>query len=272
MYKLLLVTDQPDIQETFLHDINWSSYNCHAPRVLSAVDEAIQYINISPLDAVGYHLGKQGAIQLGRYLASERPSLPVFAVSRKRGNQEKLIAELTRLLDRMHIDDADEPYDEETMLATIRDDYTHRLLCGNIHDADLLKRGLKLIRMDVNTERRCVMYELHVPMGESYISHHSKDALERLERALRNSFIGRTVGRAYYGVAVLSATHIRVVAAPLTDEDSDNIERFAEEADQHMLESINRVKDYLDLEIVISQSGLLDNLTCLVNPKAQGEA
>lgn len=266
MYKLLLVTDQPDIQDFFLHDINWSSYNCHAPRVFSAVDEAIAYINVSPLDAVGYYLGKRGAIELGRYLASERPSLPVFAVSRKRAIQEKLIEELVRLLDRMHVDDADEPYDEKTMLATIRDDYTHRLLSGEIHDADLLKRGLALIRMNVNTERRCVLYELNMPMGESYMAIHSNDAKERLERALRNSFIGREVGRAYYGVAVLSPSHIRVVAAPTTDADSEDIEKFAEETDRHILDSINRVKDYLDLEIVITECGVLDNLICFVNP------
>ncbi len=267
MYKLLLVTDQADIQDFFLHDINWSSYSCHEPRVFASADEAIAYINATPLDAVGYYLGKREAIKLGRYLSVERPSLPVFAVSRKRAIQEKLIEELIRLLNRMHIDDADEPYDEETMLATIRDDYTHRLLNGDIHDVDLLRRGLALIRMNVNTERKCVLYELNMPMGESYMSMHSNDAKERLERALRNSFIGREVGRAYYGVAVLSPSHIRVVAAPTTDEDSDNIEKFAEEADLHILDSINRVKDYLDLEIVIAESGLLDNLTCFINPQ-----
>ena len=172
-----------------------------------------------------------------------------------------------RLLNRMHVDDADEPYDEKTVLATVRDDYTHRLLSGDIHDVELLKRGLKLIRMNVSIDRKCVLYELNMPSGESYLSMHANDAKERLERALRNSFIGREVDNAYYGIAILSPTHIRVVAAPLSDEDSDNIEQFAEGTDRHMLESINRVKEYLDLELNIEASGLLDNLTCFINPQ-----
>ncbi|MBE5787093.1 MAG: hypothetical protein E7324_06085 [Clostridiales bacterium] len=263
MYKLLLVTDQKEIQALFQNDIDWRAHNCHTPLITASAQEAIEWLNSKAIDAVGYHLPKKEAIPLSRFLRYGRPSLPIFQVTENADMQHMILKETRILLDRLHADFSDDNYDADAMLTLQRDDLIHRLLAGEMQDWSQLKRDLRLVRARVNPEGACVLYEIDMPQGEVYLSEH-KHAQERLERALRNNFFGRYVDGIYYAVAVLSPRHIRLVCIPMLSEEEEDPQSFGERADEHVRDGIQQIKEYLDLDMTITESAWLDGLSPLL--------
>lgn len=265
MYKLLLVTDRKDIQALFENEIDWPRFNCRPPLITASAQEAIEWLNSKAIDAVGYHLPKYDAIPLSRFLRYGRPSLPIFQVTEEAETQKTILKETCILLDRLHSDFADDYYDEDAMLTMQRDELMHQLLAGKMHDWDYLLRGLQLIRTRLNPQAPSLLYEIDMPQGEVYLSEHHH-AQQRLESALRNNFFGRYVDGIYYAVAVLSPRHIRLVCIPMHSEETEDIHSFEERADEHVNESIFRIKEYLDLDMHVMESSWLEGLEGLLTP------
>ena len=270
MYKLLLVTDREDIRALFRDQIDWAEMNCRPPYTAQAAQEGIELLNSKAIDAVGYHLAQQDALPLVKFLRYGRPSLPIFEVCAQREKQMTILMEMTAVLDRLHADFADEYYDEDAMLTLQRDELVHSLLAGELKDADALKRELQLIRARVDPDRPCVLYEIDMPQGEVYLSEHQGHAQQRLESALRNNFFGRYVDGIYYAVAVLTPRHIRVVCAPMLNQETESPEALGRRTDSHINESIQKIKEYLDLDMTVVQSAWLESVKDLLCP-AQAE-
>ncbi|MBE5782971.1 MAG: hypothetical protein E7329_06615 [Clostridiales bacterium] len=258
MYKLLLVTDREDIQALFRDQINWADFNCREPMITSSCHEAIEWLNTKVVDAVGYHVQKKSAVDLLQFLRYGRPSLPIFEVHSHLNKQLVVLSEMRRVLDRLHADFADD-YDADAMLMLQRDQLIHSLLAGELSDWDALERELKLIRARFDHRKQCVLYEIDMPQGEVYLSEHHH-AQQRLESALRNNFFGRYVDGIYYAVAVLTPRHIRLVCMPMYSEETEDPEAFAQRADEHVNESIQMIKEYLDLDMHVAQSAWLDSV------------
>lgn len=265
MYKLLLVTDQKDIQDLFQNEIDWMRIGFRPPMITASPQEAIEWLNSKAVDAVGYHLPKYDAIPLSRFLRYGRPSLPIFQVTSDGAKQQVVLKETRLLLDRLHSDFSDDYYDADTMMTMQRDELMHQLLAGNLHDWDYLERGLQLIRARINPAGASLVYELDMPQGEVYLSEHHH-AQQRLESALRNNFFGRYVDGIYYAVAVLSPRHIRVVCIPMHSEEAEDLQSFGERADEHVNASIQKIKEYLDLDMHVMESAWLDGLQGLLTP------
>ena len=258
MYKLLLVTDREDIQAMFRDGINWTDFNCREPLITASSHEAIELLNSKAIDAVGYHLPKQAAVELVKFLRYGRPSLPIFEVHSHANKQQVVLTEMRRILDRLHADIA-EDYDADAMLMLQRDELIHSLLAGELSDWDALERELKLIRARFDHTKQCILYEIDMPQGEVYLSEHYH-AQRRLERALRNNFFGRAVDGIYYAVAVLAPRHIRLVCMPMQSEETEEAEAFAQRADEHVNDSIQMIKEYLDLDMQVAESAWLDSV------------
>ena len=263
MYKLLLVTAQAEIQALFQERLDWNQLGFRPPMIASSAQEAIEWLNSRPVDAVGYHLSKADAIPLARFLRYGRPSLPLFQVTAEEKLQATILKETRSLLDRLHGDFSDDYYDADAMLTMQRDELIRFLLTGQLHDWDHLLRELGLIRSRLNPQGPCLMYELDMPQGEVYLSEHHH-AQQRLESALRNNFFGRYVDGIYYAVAVLTPRYIRLVCIPMQSEEPEDPKSFGERADEHVHDSILRIKEYLDLDLNITQSAWLDGLRALL--------
>ena len=171
---------------------------------------------------------------------------------------------LEQVLDRLHADMTDEYYDEEAMLTLQRDELVHSLLAGEQKDWASVTRELKLVRAHVSLDKPCVLYEIDMPQGDVYLSEHSGQAQERLESALRNNFFGRYVEGIYYAVAVLTPRHIRVVCMPMHGQAPETRENFGKRTDEHVNDSIQKIKEYLDLDMNVSQSAWLDSVKDLL--------
>lgn len=259
MYKLLLVTDRENIR-AFFGQMDWARAGFRAPYLASGAQEGIDLINTKAIDAVGYLLPREDAMPLKRFLRYGRPSLPIFTVCESAGEQEKVILELRRVLDRLHADFADDYYDEEAMLTIQRDELVHQLLCGELRDWEAVKRSFKLIRSHVSLDHPSILYEIDMPQGEVYLSSHSGHAQQRLESALRNNFFGRYVDGIYYAVAVLTPRHIRVVCLPMHGKEPATIDALGAMTDAHIRDSIQKIKEFLDLDMTVTQSAWLNSL------------
>lgn len=257
MYKLLLATDQKDIREAF-ENHPFREMGFHRPLIASTSEEAIELLNSHAIDAVGYYFEKKNGEALSQYLHYDRPSTAIFAVSHESDKQLLVLRELAEMMRRLHSDYADEPYDSEAMRTFLRDELTHNLLAGHIEDFAMAERQFKLLRSHISFTRPCMVYELDMPQGEVYMTMH-RNGVERLERALRNNFFGRYIDRIYYAVAVLTPRHIRVAAIPKGGESQD-MEDFITRANLHMEDSIERIKEYLDLDINVDKCGMIPNL------------
>ena len=257
MYKLLLATDQEVIRQAF-QEYPWNRMGFHAPLIVSSSEEAIDALNSHAIDAVGYYFEKKNGVKLSSYLRYERPSMSIFSVTMDSEKQLMVLKELSEMMYRLHSDFSDDPYDDETMRTLLKDELTHRLLSGKIEDFAMAERQFKVLRSHISFTRPCMVYELDMPQGDVYMSLHY-NALERLERALRNNFFGRLIDKVYYAVVVLSPRHIRVAAIPRAGEDQD-LKEFEQRANAHVEDSIDRIKEFLDLDINVRQCGMIENL------------
>lgn len=257
MYKLLLATDREDIVAQF-GKMDWAGLGFHGPYVASSSSEAIHLLQTKGLDAIGFYFTDNEAKMLSSYLHTERPSLPVFSVSEDPEKQRVIILELRAVLNRLHADISDVPYDDDAMRTMMRDELFHSLLCGEITDFSVVERQLKLIRSHVSATRPCMVYEMDMPQGEIYMSEHV-NAADRLERALRNNFFGRYVDHIFYAVAVLTPRHIRVAGIPEAGLEQD-LNDYEKRANAHVADSIDMIKEYLNLDINIAECGMIRSL------------
>lgn len=260
MYKLLLATDQEDIKTCF-EQFDWDTLGFRAPYYAASSEEAIELLNSCAIDAVGYHFESQSGIALSQFLRYERPSLSIFTVQHSPEKQKTILRELGDMMRRLHTDCADEPYDDETMRGLMRDELVHNLLCGCIQDFAVVERQLKLIRAHVSATRPCMVFELDMPQGDVYLNAHH-NALDRLERALRLNFFGGYIDRIYFAVALVTTRHFRVVAIPKAGEDQDAAD-FERRALEHVQDSIDRVEEYLDLDMRIEDKHMVSSLKAL---------
>ena len=270
MYKLLLVTDRKDLLSQFRDQIQWPKLNCRTLYTASSPQEAIDLLNSKAIDAVGYRFFNTDGMALTKFLRYGRPSLPIFQVCTDVESQQAMIRQTVSVLDRLHGDYADEYYDEEAMLTLQRDEVVHSLLAGEIQDWESLNREMKLIRAHVSLDEPCVLYEIDMPQGDVYLSEHRGRAQQRLESALRNNFFGRYVEGVYYAVAVLTPRHIRIVCMPMHGKEMGTPEEFGRRTDAHIQESIQKIKEDLDLDMTVVESAWLDSVKDLLR-SAQAE-
>ena len=257
MYKLLIATDKPEVRAVS-DAIDWKRLGFRTPIIASTPAEAVEVLSGKAIDAVAFTFVGMPVTPLRDYLHVERPSLPIFTLVEDTDKQAVILSELRHVLNRIHADYADIPYDEDTMRSAMRDELVHRLLCGEIEDFSLVERELQLIRGHISATRPCVVYEMDMPQGDVYMLQHAS-AIERLESALRNNFFGRYIDHIYYAVAVLTPRQIRVAAIPEAGLDQD-LDDFGKRADAHIRQSLNMIKEYLNLDINIAESGFIRNL------------
>lgn len=257
MYKLLLVTDQPGIRETLEKQVPWVALNCVGPLFAADAKEAIGLMEARAVDAVGCALPKEDERLLTAYLNERKPCLPVFELCADVQKQLVILSEARAVLNRLKADFSDEDYDEAAMLTLQQDELIHSLLAGQVEDLAALKRCLRLLRLRLDTDATCILYEIDMPQGDVYITEH-QHAQVRLESALRNNFFGRCVEGVYYASAVLSPRRIRLVCIPLEGADITSRDALAARTDRRVQDGLMMMKEYLDLDVNVLRTAWLE--------------
>lgn len=265
MYRILIALKDPQSFATMNESIEWHSLNFHEPMIVTSAEEAISIMETKRVDCIAYILDQYEAQTLNTYLTKVRPSLPIFQIKRRVESQLHVMKDMLRYLDRLHSDMYDEVYEESVILDMLRDELGHNLLAGEISNDKVLRGRLQMLRSYVDPDKRCVLYDFDMPQGEVYLMNQWHYGSERLENALRNNFFGRYYDDLYYSVAVLTPRHIRVVACQRMEGENESEESLVNRTNQHIEQSLDNIKAYLGLDLVIAQIHILDSLTVLTN-------
>lgn len=263
MYRLLVATDVPEINKLLQEEINWAQNGFNPPVIVSDADEAIARLSVTAFDAVGYRFAHENPARLEAYLEEKAPTLPIFSVRSTAERQLLILKDLKHLLNRLNADFSDEVYDDSALVGLVQDEMTHSLLAGEITKKSVMVNWLHMLRAHMDPERTCILFEIDMPQGEVYLADRWHHGQERLENALRSNFFGRYADDIYYAVAVLTNRHIRLAAVPaLTLKSTD--QSFYDTAVAHVNNSLQLIKEYLDLDLQILDTKVLPSMTALV--------
>ena len=262
MYKILLVTDRPEILDAFQAVSSWESLGFRVPRICNSAEGAIACLKAHHVDGIGIRLDMEQEALLMGHLTAFYPILPIFAVSENAGELVESITELRSLLNRTHADFSNDNFGEADMLQVCRHEFFRDLLSERITGKKYVLNHMRLLRSRMDPQAACVMVDLSLPTGEEYLAGRWHYGPERLEVALRN-FFGAELKGMRIVVAVVAPDHVRVLCCPMLGtqgEESDSITRLVNE---HTMEVIDQARMYLDLELQLTSIRVLPNVTAL---------
>jgi len=267
MYRILIAVKDEKAFSALNEQIDWPSMHFREPMFVSTADEAIAVMETKRVDCIAYILEKYEGKKLTAYLNDVRPSLPVFQIKRDLEAQKIVLKDMLRYLDRLHSDMSDDVYDETVVMDMLRDELGHNLLAGEIHREDVLRGRLQMLRSYVSPDKKCVLYDFDMPQGEIYLMNQWHYGSERLENALRNNFFGRYYDDIFYFVAVLTPRHIRVAACQRMDGLDEEEDKLLSRTNMHIEQSLENIKEYLGLDLILTEIKILDSLTVLTQEK-----
>ena len=269
MYRLLVVTNEPSVLDRLNASLEWGSLNFKPPMIVDTAAKAIDAMETKRVDCVAYLLDSDEARKLSNYLNNIRPSMPTFEIRRRLESQIAIMHDMRNVLDRLHADATDEYLDEATVMAMLHDELTHCLLAGEITNDKELRARLEMLRSHLSLSKQCILYSFDLPQGEIYLNFQWHYGSERLEHALRNNFFGRYYEDLYYQVAVLTPRNIRLVVCQRDDRENEPEQSLVERADRHVNQVLDDIKEYLGLDMVLTQREVLPNLCVLTQQQMQ---
>lgn len=260
MYKLLLATDMPEVLEAFDAITEWESMGFRAPRVVSTVSAAQKSLKEHHADAIAFRFSGQNEAMLVEHLRTFYPLLPIFYAADTQGELLKVVHELRLLLNRIHADFSNDDFGMADMLQLCRHEYFRALLEGRVQGEDQLRRRLLLLRSRMNPDKPCVLAELRMPGESDFLRGRWHYGTDRLEVALRN-FFGVELDGMRMLVSVLPDERIFLLAGAMWGAaDTDSMTGIVS---RHAQECIEHVREYLDLELTITNIRVLPKLVDL---------
>ena len=148
------------------------------------------------------------------------------------------------------------------MMQLCRHEFFRALLGGKITDQSAVIRRMRLLRSRMDPTRSCVVVELTMPEGDSYLKGRWHYGTERLEVALRN-FFGVELNGMRMLVSVLPDERIFLLACPMLGESAEQEDSMTGLVSSHAQECIGLVSEYLGLNLSISGIRVLPNLSSL---------
>ncbi|MBE5804423.1 MAG: hypothetical protein E7316_07920 [Clostridiales bacterium] len=260
MYKLLLATDKPEIMEAFQAVNSWESLGFRTPRMVSTAQAAIDSLKKHHADGIAFAFEQSDNDALMNHLTQDYPILPIITAGRNPGQVMDAVTELRSLLNRTHADFSDDNFGEADMLQLCRHEFFRGLIGGKVAEKTDVTRRLNLLRSRMSADKPCVLVELALPAGDSFLTGRWHYGSERLEVALRN-FFGVELGGMRILVSVLPDERIFLLACPMLGEEA--VDSISGVVHRHAEESIAHVREYLDLHLSIASVRVLSDLTSL---------
>jgi hypothetical protein len=271
MYKLLLVTDRPEVREAYAAVEDWERLGFRQPRTAASVDEATDSLTHHHADAVAVALPPEEEKKLLTAMGCPRWHLrPVLDAADNRDQVIRDVVELELLLSRTHADYSNDPYSEETMMQLARHEYFRRLISGRETSPERLHRYLRLLRSRMDPNRPCVLVQLVMPEDDGYLPAHWHYGPDRLEVAMRNIFGAELAGMRLL-VSVLENDEIYLLACPMLDRETPEPAEMERMVMEHAAWACDHVREYLNMELELDRVRRLNSLYDLTaaEPAAQ---
>ncbi len=252
MYRLLLVLDRGSEAEELYTSV-FTKETGFLPLVFAEdAQEAGKLIRSEKFDAVGVLPGSDSERQLYDMLQEMDSSLPMFTLQEDR---EGMLRDLKHLLNRLHVDYSDEDIPLREMVGIVTTELVHSLLDGSLKDPQIVPRWFRMLRKEQLLACPCRVWELSIPQGEGYLSDRWHYGTHRLESALCTNFFDRADPQADYYLAFINNRSARMIAIPNAGKAD------FEGMDLAVCRTVEDIKDYLDLEIMIAGAETVPDLT-----------
>lgn len=261
MYKVLLATDRPDVQAAFGAVSSWEDMGFRQPRIVSSAKAAVDSLKAHHADGIAIALPENDEKLLMAYLSTDYPILPIFSAGKDQGEVVSAVEELRRLLNRTHMDFSNDDFGEKDMLQLCRHEFFRKLLDGQVVGVDRVKSQLLLLRSRMDPNKACVVVDLSLPEGDDFLSGRWHYGSERLEIALRN-FFGAELDGMRMLISVLPDDRIKMLCCPMIGSEVAGDSITATVA-QHAQDAMESVKEYLGLDLRITNIQILPTLTAL---------
>ena len=258
MYRLLLVLDRGSEAEMLYSSVFTKEAGFY-PLVFAPDEaEAVKLIRKESFDAVGVMPGSETEGRLSEALAEMDSPLPMFTLQE---DHEGMLRDLKHLLNRLHADYADEPIPLREMVGIVTTELVHNLLTGSLKDPQIVARWFRMLRKDQYLSCPCRVWDLSIPQGEGYLAGRWHYGTQRLESALCGNFFDRADPDADYYLAFLDSCSARMIAIP-RDGEAD-----FDRTDRAVFRTVEDIKDYLDLDILIAGAETVPDLTAAALPE-----
>ena len=266
MYKLLLATSRPETLNAFDGIPSWESMGFRKPRIVADAKEAVEALENFHVDAVAFDLPQEEDAQLLAYLMEQHPILPIFEACRKTSGLVTAVKELRSLLNRVHADFSNDDFGEKDMMQLCRHDFLRSLLGGQVKTRKDVEVHLRLLRSRMDPHKPCVVLDMAADAGNDFLSGRWHYGYERLEVALRN-FFGVELQGMRIVPSVMQDETIRLLCCPMlgAEVETDSITALVT---QHAEAAMEHVREYLDLELHITNIHVLPMLTMLARERA----
>lgn len=254
MYRLLIVTDNPHVNDMFASMNGWEAMGIKPPRIRSTVNDAIECMHKHHIDAIAVDASPAFETLLP-YLDEHFPDMPIFAIEANADEQLKTVREVYHLLTRLGADDSNDEYSDTYKPELLRERWMHRLVSGMVPTRAALDRELKLYRCAAQADVPCVLARLALPTDDNFLAERWHYGSERLETALRNFFGSEREHMLLY-IAVVSQEEVRVLCYPASAEDA-----ISESAAQDVIEeTVEQIDNYLGLSLTLQDLRLLPGI------------
>ena len=227
MYKLLLVTDKPQVRTVFDSVEDWDKQGFRPPHVRTCAAEAEDCLQKHHADGIFLSVPAEDEQQLMLLLDSRYPLTPVVEAPDQRDELLRNLNELRWLLNRVRADYSNDRYDEAEMLRLVRHAYFRRVLQGQEKDPVRVRRCLRMMRSRMDPDKPCVLMHLTIPDEDGYLSGHWSYGADRLEVAMRNFFGAELEGMRIL-VSVLPDERIYLIACPMRGAETPDEDRMRE--------------------------------------------
>ena len=259
MYKLLLVTDRPEVVSAFDSIPSWEELCYRIVRKASGVDEAIAHLKAHHSVAIALALPEKEEQRLIEYLNERYPNRPIMRATADAADITSWARQAEQLLNRTHADYSNDRYDEGEMMALTRHNYFRRMLAGTERDPERIRRSLLLVRSKMDPNQPCVAMRLAVPDDDGYIASHWKHGAEGLEVAMRNIF-GYELNGMRILTSILPDEHIYLVACPLLGVPPRDPDEMLEEVTSHVSDNLSHIYEYLNIDMKMDAVCILDSI------------
>ena len=245
MYRLLIVTHDPDAIEMLSTLEGWEKLGFKPPRLCRTAEEATDKLSRHLVDAIAVADAPEMEAFLA-YLDEHHPNKPLFDIANTQDEQREVLRQLGMLLNRLRADDSNDAYDDAYRLQMERERWLKRLIGGMVTTQEEMRRQMCLYRCRERLDVPCVLARMEMSDDDGFLSNRWHYGGERLEQALRN-FFGYEHDQMLMHVAVVSQEEVRVLCYPVSIEEgiSENA------AFEYVQETLEQVDNYLGLHMKV---------------------
>ena len=265
MYKLLLVSDQEEVLNTFEQIQNWEYNGFRKPHIRFDAAGAKDSLSKHHADGLVMAMSPEKEHELMVWLRKEYPLLPVCEGGRTTEEARAYLGELEALLNWLRADFSSDQNNEQDMLIRCRRHFFRNLVDERKMTCGELKRGMLLRRSRMDPNAPCVLMTLQIQAeDENQTAGILQDQEHQLEKSLFRSFGGDVQGFHVLPLVTKSGG-VYVLAGHLrgNQEEDGTAEELMSVLENWIREGIVHAEEYQGLRLNVAETEVLPSIYAL---------